>query len=403
MIVVQINSECGRGSTGRIACAISDHLSNHGIENYILYSGNHKSDYSKGIQINSKLSIRIHQILSRVFGDQGFHSLYTTFRLVRTLRKLQPDVILLHNLHGYYLHLGVLFRYLQRYQKPVFWTLHDCWAFTGHCAHFLRVGCTKWEKQCFRCPARRNYPYSWFFDRSRSLYRRKKALFALPDQLHIITPSEWLASLVRRSFLGNRPITVIRNGIDLDVFHPVQSDFRERFEVGDRFMILGVASVWSDAKGLDLFLTLSKRCPAWQIVLVGVDEQLEKKLPSTVISIRRTSDRSELAKIYSAADVFLNPTREDTYPTVNMEAIACGTPVLTFNVGGCPEMLEPETGVVLQDMSIEAVMEALEQLRRERRDPERICSAAARFDRRCCLTGYLDLLGGVSAREKGHE
>ena len=168
-------------------------------------------------------------------------------------------------------------------------------------------------------------------------------------------------------------------------------------------MILGVASVWSDAKGLDLFLTLSERCPEWRIVLVGVDEQLEKKLPSAVISIRRTLDRSELAKIYSAADVFLNPTREDTYPTVNMEAIACGTPVLTFNVGGSPEMIEPETGVVLPDMSIDAVTEALERLRREKREPERIRAAAAKFDGRRCLNGYLELLIGASAREKDHE
>lgn len=392
MIVVQINSECGRGSTGRIACAISDLLSEHGVENYILYSGNHKSDYPKGIQINYKLSIRIHQVLSRVFGDQGFHSLFSTLRLVRILRKLRPDVILLHNLHGYYLHVGVLFRFLKRCQKPVYWTLHDCWAFTGHCAHFLRAGCDKWETQCFRCPARRSYPYSWFFDRSRDLYRKKKALFALPEQLHLITPSEWLAGLARRSFLGYRPVTVIRNGIDLQIFRPVRSDFRARSGVGDRFVILGVASVWSDAKGLDLFLALSERRPEWRIVLVGVDEQLKKQLPPTVIGIERTADRSELAKIYSAADVFLNPTREDTYPTVNMEAIACGTPVLTFDVGGSPEMIEPETGVVLRDRSIDAVTEALERLRREKRDPERIRTAAAKFDGRRCLSGYLDLL-----------
>ncbi len=403
MIVVQINSECGRGSTGRIACAISDHLSEHGIENYILYSGNHKSDYPKGIQINHKLSIRIHQILSRVFGDQGFHSLFSTLRLIRTLRKLQPDVILLHNLHGYYLHVGVLFLFLKHYHKPVYWTLHDCWAFTGHCAHFLRVGCTKWETQCFNCPAKRSYPYSWFFDRSRDLYRRKKALFALPDQLHLITPSEWLAGLVRRSFLGSRPVTVIRNGIELDVFRPVRSDFRERFGVGARFMILGVASVWSDAKGLDLFLALSERCPEWRIVLVGVDEQLKKKLPPSVIGIQRTADRNELAKIYSAADVFLNPTREDTYPTVNMEAIACGTPVLTFDIGGSPEMIEPETGAVLQDRSIDTVREALKRFQREKRDPELIRTAALKFDYSCCLNGYLNLLCGVSARAKDHE
>lgn len=392
MTVLQINSECGRGSTGRIACAISDLLSEHGVENYILYSGNHKSDYPKGIQINNKLSIRVHQVLSRLFGDQGFHSLFSTLRLVRTLRKLRPDMILLHNLHGYYLHVGVLFRFLKRYQKPVYWTLHDCWAFTGHCAHFLRAGCGKWETQCFQCPARRNYPYSWFFDRSKELYRKKKELFSSLDQLHLITPSEWLAGLVRRSFLGEHPVTVIRNGIDLDVFRPVNSDFRKRSGVGDRFLVLGVASVWSDAKGLDLFLALAECRPEWRIVLVGVDEQLKKQLPPAVVGISRTADQRELAEIYSAADVFLNPTREDTYPTVNMEAIACGTPVLTFDVGGSPEIIEPETGVVLRDRSIDAVTEALERLRREKRDPERICSAAAKFDGRRCLNGYLDLL-----------
>lgn len=402
MIVVQINSECGRGSTGRIACAISDLLSEHGVENYILYSGNHKSDDPRGIQINHKLSIRIHQVLSRLFGDQGFHSLFSTLRLVGTLRKLQPDVILLHNLHGYYLHVGVLFRFLKRYRKPVYWTLHDCWAFTGHCAHFLRAGCDKWETQCGDCPARRSYPYSWFFDRSRELYRKKKALFALPEQLHLITPSEWLAGLARRSFLGNRPVTVIRNGIDLEVFSPVESDFRERYGIGNRFVVLGVASVWSDAKGLNLFLALSERCPEWRIVLVGVDAQLKKQLPPTVIGIQRTADRRELAKIYSAADVFLNPTREDTYPTVNMEAIACGTPVLTFDVGGSPEMIEPETGVVLHDRSVDAVIEVLERFRVERPDPDQIRAAARKFNEKHCLKGYLALLTGEK-RKKDYE
>lgn len=403
MTVVQINSECGRGSTGRIACAISDLLSESGVENYVLYSGNHKSDYPKGIQINHKSSIRIHQLLSRVFGDQGFHSLFSTLRLVRTLRKLRPDVILLHNLHGYYLHVGVLFRFLKRYRKPVFWTLHDCWAFTGHCAHFLRVGCDKWETLCFQCPALRNYPYSWFFDRSKGIYRRKKKLFSALDQLRLITPSEWLAGLVQRSFLRERPVTVIRNGINLDVFSPVKSDFRARYGIDDQFMILGVASVWNESKGLDLFLSLSERRPAWRIVLVGVDEQLEKKLPSAVIGIRRTSDRGELAKIYSAADVFLNPTREDTYPTVNMEAIACGTPVVSFEVGGSPEMLSPETGIVLKDRSVEAVIEGLEQLQCDRRNPEQLRAAASRFDEKQCLSAYLALLCGEHQGKRQYE
>ena len=189
MKVIQINSECGRGSTGRIASAISRKLDEKGCKNYILYSANHRSDDPHGIMIGTKLMLRVHQLLARIFGDTGFHSYFATQKLIRTIRDIDPDLILLHNLHGYYLHIGVLFRFLKEYDKPVLWTLHDCWAFTGHCTHYQIARCYRWQSGCHDCPNRKEYPYSWFFDRSRSLYRKKKELFASVEKLRIIVPS----------------------------------------------------------------------------------------------------------------------------------------------------------------------------------------------------------------------
>lgn len=361
--VVQINSECGRGSTGKIAVSISRLLSEKGIENYIFYSGNHKSTYPYGKMISGKSSIRIHQILSRLWGDQGFHSSFATKRLIKEIKKIQPDVIVLHNLHGYYLNLKLLFRFLKQYNKPIYWTLHDCWAFTGHCTHFTVEKCDKWKNGCYACPKRSAYPYSWFWDRSKKLYARKKNLFTSLKQLTLITPSQWLADLVSQSFLRSYPVKVIHNGINLDVFQPTASDFRKEYDIGDRKIILGVAAVWSYYKGLDAFLELHKRLDPnrFQIVLVGTDDKIDRQLPGGIISIHRTQNQKQLAEIYSAADVFVNPTREENYPTVNMEAIACGTPVVTFNTGGCAEIVSNQIGMVVTSNSIDELEEKIIQ------------------------------------------
>ena len=395
--VIQINSECGFGSTGKISVAISRELNKNNVENYIFYSGNHKNDYEGGIMIAPKISIRIHQLLSRVFGDQGFHSYFSTRRMVKKIKKIAPDAILLHNLHGYYLHMGVLFRFLKRYGKPVYWTFHDCWPFTGHCTHFIASECYKWKDGCYECPRKSSYPYSWFFDRSKDLYKKKKKLFTSIENMTVITPSEWLAELVRESYFNKYPIKVINNGIDLDVFKPTDSVFRKKYAIGQKRIVLGVSSVWNYYKGIDVFCELFQRLDTskYQIVLVGTDDSVDKMLPEGIISVHRTCDQTELAALYTCADVFVNPTREENYPTVNMEAIACGTPVVTFNTGGCAEIVTEECGAVVYSNTIDEMVEKIHNVISNRDFYVNGCrSRADDFAERTCFDKYIRMIIG---------
>lgn len=386
--VIQINSECGRGSTGKIAVAISKLLNEKNIENYIFYSGNHKSDYPNGRMIASKADIRAHQLLSRIFGDQGFHSYFATKKLVKDIDSIEPDVIILHNLHGYYLHLGVLFSYLKDYKGRVLWTLHDCWPFTGHCAHFTLSGCDKWKTGCKDCEQKDKYPYSWFFDRSKGLYNRKRELFTSIKDMTIITPSEWLAGLVAYSFLNKYSVRVINNGINTDVFKPVESDILAAYDIKDKHIILGVSSVWNNAKGLDVFerIATDSNMEEYKVVLVGLDKNTAEKLTDRIIKIERTQNQEELAKLYSAADVFVNPTREDNYPTVNMEAISCGTPVVCFDTGGCAEIVR-DNGDIVEVDNYKELENAINQVCMNRIG---VIDKAERFDEKKCFMKYIE-------------
>jgi glycosyltransferase involved in cell wall biosynthesis len=352
MKITQINTTCGAGSTGKICVAVSDLLSQASVENHILYTAGH-SNHPAGIKYMPALEAKLQALKSRVFGNYGFQSKQATKRLVAELERIAPDIVHLHNLHGHNVHLGILFSYLKEKHLKIFWTFHDCWAFTGYCPLYDMVGCSKWQTSCRNCPQRSHY--SWFFDRSAILYEKKKQLFSGLD-LTIITPSQWLADQVKQSFLKDYPVKVIHNGIDPQIFRPTDSDFRQRYHCQDQFLLLGVAFDWNHSKGPDVFMELSKRLPEqFRIVLVGVTEELEKTLPETVIAIRRTSSAAELAQIYSAADLFVNPTREDTFPTVNMEALACGTPVLTFRTGGSPEIPDESCGCVVEVDDLDAL------------------------------------------------
>ena len=354
MKVVQINAVCGIGSTGKICISVSDVLNQHGIENYILFSAGYSS-HPGAISCCSRPYTKFQALKSRLLGNYGFNSAWETRRMIAILEKIQPDIVHLHNIHGHDCHLELLMDYFRSTGTKVFWTFHDCWAFTGYCTHFMFYGCEKWKSGCGDCPQRKKY--SWIFDRSAELYQRKKQAFSGLD-LTIITPSQWLADLVRQSFLQEYPVKVIHNGIDLKVFQPTSGNFRDRYGIPvDKFLILGVAHGWSERKGLDVFVELERRLDPekFQIVLVGTSEKIDKKLPKGIISIHRTNCQKDLAEIYTAADLFVNPTREDNYPTVNMEAIACGTPVLTFRTGGSPESLTKEMGCVVDYGDIDAM------------------------------------------------
>lgn len=356
MKIVQINSTCGSGSIGKICKAVSQLLTDNNIENYIIYTiGN--NDYELGINCGKLTDTKRYALGSRLLGNYGFNAKRNTERIIKELQRISPNVVHIHNIHSHDCNFSALFKYLKDNNIKVFYTFHDCWAFTGYCMYFDSVNCNKWKTSCGNCPQKKKF--SWVFDRSKELQELKKQ--ALKDlDLTIITPSEWLASITKESFLKNYPIKVINNGIDLNIFKPTPSDFRKKYHIEDKFVILGIASKWEVRKGLDTFIKLSKELDEqYQIVLVGSTPKIDKTLPSNIISIHRTEGQKQLAEIYTAADVLVNPTMEENFPTVNIESIACGTPVITYDTGGSAEMLSETCGVVVERGNYEELKNAI--------------------------------------------
>ena len=360
MRVLQINSVCGYGSTGRIATDLYNLLEENGHECLIAYGRGTTSDGINSYRIGTKFDNYLHVAETRLFDLHGFASTSATKKFIKNAKKYNPDVIHLHNIHGYYINIELLFSYLKEANKPIVWTLHDCWAFTGHCSYFDYVGCEKWKTRCYECPQKNSYPASRLLDKSKHNYEKKRELFTGLSKMNIVTPSKWLAGLVKESFLREYEVQVIHNGIDLDVFKPTKSDFRKKYNISDKFIILGVASVWDRRKGLEDFIKLAKILSDDSIiVLVGLSTKQMKNLPKNIIGIKRTGSVKELAEIYTAANVFFNPTYEDNYPTTNLEAIACGTPVVTYNTGGSPETIDRDTGIVLEKGNVEGLKKVI--------------------------------------------
>lgn len=364
--VLQVNVVCGYGSTGRIAADLYKAIKKNGHDCIIAYGRGSSPEGLKTIKIGRNYDFFAHTAMSRITDKHGFYSRQATKELIKKVKEFDPDVIHLHNIHGYYVNIEILFNYLREAEKPVVWTLHDCWAFTGHCAHFDYIGCDKWKNLCHHCPQKNRYPKSIFLDNSKWNYKMKNELFTSVKNMTIVTPSQWLADLVKGSFLGHYPVKVINNGIDLEVFRPVDSDFRKRYNLGSKFLILGAAGVWDEHKGLKTFVEMSRELGSdYKIVLLGVSERQKRQLPGSILSIARTENVEELAQIYSAVDVFCNPTLEDNYPTVNMEALACGTPVVAYSTGGIPEQIGPGCGVVVKRGDVKGLMDAIRKIRRD--------------------------------------
>lgn len=387
MKIAQINATCGVGSTGKICVDMSKLLTEKGIENYILYSQG-SSDYPLGIKYMSEKEVKFQALKSRVFGNFGFNSRCATKKLIAHLNKINPDVVHLHNLHSHNCNLEMLFDYFRKTKVKIYWTFHDCWTITGYCTHFDMIGCNKWKSGCHNCVARK--AYSWFFDNSSKLYCKKRDLFRGLD-VTIITPSNWLCNLVKQSFLKDYPVNVINNGVNLDIFKPTQSNFKDENNINDKYVVLGVAFGWGEKKGLDCFIELAKRLPEnYQLVLVGTNDEVDKQLPSNVISIHKTQNQTQLAEIYTAADVFVNCTREDTYPTVNMESLACGTPIITFQTGGSPEIIDSTCGVVVPKNDIDALEKEIRYLCENQVFSKENCLEKAKsFDERKKIEEYM--------------
>lgn len=340
MKILMINVVCGIRSTGRMCTDLASVLEEQGHEVKIAYGReNVPEQFQKyAVRIGNDRDVKLHGGKARVLDGAGFGSRQATIRFMEWVKKFDPDVIHLHNLHGYYIHIGILFEYLRNCGKKIIWTLHDCWSFTGHCVYFDYAGCGKWKTGCGKCPQKKEYPSCIGVGASKRNYQRKKSLFTGIPSLTLVTPSRWLSGLVKQSFMAEYKVRVIPNGVDTKVFRPTENRLREKYRLADKKVVLGIAAVWDRRKGLEDFVKLSERLPAeYQIVLVGVTKEQAASLPDTMVTIEKTDHPKELAAWYTLADVFVNPTLEDNYPTTNLESIACGTPVVTYDTGGSSE------------------------------------------------------------------
>ncbi|MBE5749746.1 MAG: glycosyltransferase [Clostridiales bacterium] len=372
MRIVELNM-IHYGSTGKIMLQIADCARSRGHQVRTFSTRCYSKvktdapEIPKGHELySSKLSNFIHALFGKMRGKNGCYSYIATKNLIRKIKRWKPDVIHLHNLHSFVINFPILFKYIKKHNIRTIWTLHDCWTFTGQCAHFDMKGCEKWKTGCHHCSSISDYP-KVYRDNSKNMYSMKKKWFTGVENMTLVTPSKWLAGLVKQSFLKEYPVKVINNGIDLSIFKPTNSNFRQKYNLNDKFVILGVAFGWGEKKGLDVFIELSKRLDdRFKIVLVGTSEHVDKLLPIEIISIHSTNNQQELAEIYSACDLFVNPTREENFPTVNIEALACGLPVLTFRTGGSPEIVDATCGMVVEKNDVDALEREILRIYKEK-------------------------------------
>lgn len=396
-----INTVIGTGSVGRIACGTADELLAHRDEVLLCRGRGEAVSGYDNYRIGSDLDMYAHGVLSRITDRHGLYSRGATRELIKRLEEYRPDIIQLHNVHGYYLNYPMLFGWLKGYGCPIVWTLHDCWTFTGHCVHYEYRDCAKWRGAgCVSCPESREYPASYICDNSSSNYRRKKECFTGVPGMHLVTPSVWLKSQVRMSMLSEYPVEVINTGIDLDTFRSTDSDIRERYHIGDRVLILGVANPWRERKGMFDMAKLAMRLDPekYVIAMIGLKKRQMHLLPPHIIKTGHTDSVRELAEWYSTADIYVNLTYEDTLPTANIEALACGTPVVTYRAGGSPETVdavgakEPGIGLVTEKNDISAVISAIEYFGHKKAEVSEACRAQAlRFDKKDKFREYYEL------------
>lgn len=365
--LLQINVSANAGSTGKIAEQIGIEAMQSGFDSYVAYGKRANASKSYLIKIGSKYDLYNHVIQSRLFDNHGLASKRATKLFLKQVDEINPNIIHLHNIHDYYLNYQLLFEYLKTRNIPVIWTLHDCWPFTGHCAHFDYLNCGKWKDHCENCPGLKTYPKSLLLDRSSNNYdAKKKAFTSVSNQLVLVPVSNWIEGFVKQSFFKDCRIQTIHNGIDIELFKPVANvlGIRNKYNLGqEQKLILGVASPWSERKGLNDFLKMRGQLgDDYLIVLVGLSREQIKGLPEGIVGIERTENQRELAALYSAANVFVNPTYEDNYPTTDIEALACGCPIVVYNTGGVPEAVTPRTGLVIGKGDINNLIESVMKL-----------------------------------------
>jgi len=363
--VILVNTVVGTGSVGRLTEGLYHALCDKGYECLVAHGrGNAPKDVN-AYRIDEDIEVYVHGAISRLTDRHGFYSARATKKFIKKIEEFKPDIIHLHNVHGYYLHLGILFEYLKKTDIRLIWTLHDCWSFTGHCSHFEYIGCDKWLTGCHDCEQLSEYPKTIGKDSSCRNYLDKKMLFTGFDNLTLVTSSNWLKSQVEKSFMKEYQTVVLPTGIDLKKFKPVNDtdSLRQKLGLEGKTVILGVANPWRDRKGLALFVKLANMLDeSFAIVMIGLSDIQKKSLPSNIIGIGHSDQIEELAAYYSMADIYVNLTLEDTFPTTNIEALACGTPVITYNSGGSIESIDDTCGISIDDNSLEGVVDAIKQM-----------------------------------------
>ena len=397
MKLLQINTSLNTSSTGKIVSQISKMVQEDGGESYIAYSGKYPVNTNEvnSFRVGSKLDFYWHALITRFFDLHGFGSTQATKKLIKAIDNMKPDIIHLHNLHGYYLNVEILFNYIAENQVPVVWTLHDCWSFTGHCSHFEFVKCNKWKKSCHSCPQLSSYPASILRDNSLKNFIKKKTIFNSVSNMTIVPVSKWLDIKLRDSFLSKYDSRVINNGIDLEVFKPTSNKtILKKLNIENKFVLLGVASVWTEKKGLFEFIKLSRILNEdYAIVLVGGPTKTQQILPKNIYFIPRIANQSHLAEIYSSSDLYLNLTFEDTFPTTNLESIACGTEVLTYKTGGSSESIHKGCGYVVNQGDIDEVKVMIEEIKNKSKASKLLLTniANTQFDKNKNFNQYFKL------------
>lgn len=399
MRILQINQNYNFGSTGRIMKDISDIITKYGNESYMLcaYSPE-SSESSENLYITEKMQMKKailkNILITRLTGLTGYRKKKTTSKAIEWVDSIKPDIIHLHNIHGDWINIELLFDYINRNQIPVVWTLHDCWCFTGRCSHFIQNDCFQWRDGCKSCPKMDVYPISYFFDWSKKMWEDKRHLFTALDKAIIATPSKWIGGYVKESYLKKYRVVTIHNGIDVNRFIPKKT-ISKYIGSTDKKIVLGVAATWNALKGLKDMIEVSKILNAekYQVVLVGLNERQLKQIPSSIIGIKRTNSVEELAEIYSQASVFVNTTYQDNYPTVNLESIACGTPVITYRTGGSPESVPNNVGIVVEQGNLDELISSIELVCNNVAILGDNCRAYAEqnFDKHIINKQYLDL------------
>lgn len=393
MKILQINTSVNSGSTGRIAEDIGKVLISQGHESYIAYGRGDRPSTSKLIKIGSDWDVYAHVLKTAVNDRHGFGSKRVTIELIKKIVEIKPDAIGLHNLHGYYLNIEILFTFLNKTGIPVLWTLFDCWTFTGHCSYFDDINCEKYKTHCHNCPKTRKYPSSYLVDNSLKNFQDKKQLFTSLKNVEFIVHSKWLEGILKTSFLRDSKVNCLPSGIDLNIFKYVDSELKRKFSIQNNKVILGCANIWTVRKGYEDFVKLKNIfSDNYKIVLIGLSPKQIRSLPKGIIGISRTENINELAAWYSLSDVFVNPTYQDNFPTTNIEALACGTPVVTYNTGGSPEAADEHTGFVVEKGDIAGLLAAIQKVLETGKEHYRpLCRARAEqyFNREDRYMDYL--------------